>query len=215
VDAYHGRNSTTGGVSTGTSNTTGSSSELAMSLVYAGSPCKATAIEAAGDPMAEHVFVSAVKLAASSTRPLIETQQALAAAAAAAQQQQQQWQLPLLWPGKQLQQTVAQLAEQPLRTLFTQQGQQQQQTGSSGSSDKESRAAALAAIQAEMLRDLQRTGVLPEAGQSAVAAAGQVLREDALRAFDALQSKVMREVLLGSEVSHELASFSLCLVGVG
>jgi polyribonucleotide nucleotidyltransferase len=168
--------------------------------MYAGSPSKATAIEASAKQISDQVFVAAMKYAAVSTRPLIRAQQALAAAVQSAKQQQQQ-QLPLLWPEQQLQSIVAQLAEQPLRQLFT-----QHSSSSSSSSNKQSRAAALTAIQHELLRDLQRLGLLPEAGQSAAAAAagsgagGMVSREDALRAFDALQSRVMRDVLLGDQV---------------
>jgi polyribonucleotide nucleotidyltransferase len=170
--------------------------------MYAGSPSKATAIEASGQQTAEEAFISVMRLAAVSTKPLILAQQALAAAAQPSSQQQQ---LPLLWPDQQLQSTVAQLAERPLRELFT-----QHSSSSSSGSDKQSRAAALTAIQHELLRDLQRMGLLPEAGKSGAAAAatsgggggggGMVSREDVLRAFDTLQSRLMRDVLLSDEV---------------
>lgn len=211
VDAVFNRSSAASAANATNSSSAGSSGSsnkrFNMSLVYAGSPYKATAIEATAEQTTEGAFVAAMNLAAVSTRPLITTQQALAAAAAA-QQQQQQLQLPLLLPSQQLQQAVEQLAGQPLRQLFTKQQQQQSSSGSS-SSDKGSRAAVLSVIQSELLRDLQRMGLLAEAGQS-TAAAGQVSREDALRAFDVLQSKVMRDVLLSAEVSQRHSGSSLC-----
>lgn len=212
VEEVYNRNSIAGGATSSTavtasqsSTSNGNVSRVNMSLTYAGSPDKATAIEATGEQTVEAAFVAAMRLAAVSTKPLIQAQQALAAAVVAQQQQQQQRQLALLWPSQQLQQTVAQLTEQPLRALFTKQhgssdGSIGGSSSSSRSSDKESRAAALSGIQSELLRDLQRMGLLAEPGQLA-AAAGQVSRDDALRAFDALQSRVMRDVLLESEVS--------------
>jgi polyribonucleotide nucleotidyltransferase len=212
VEEVHTRNSIAGGATSSTavtafstSTSNGNVSGVTMSLTYAGSPDKATAIEATGQQTAETAFVAAMRLAAVSTQPLIQAQQALAAAVLAQQQEQQRRQLAQLWPSQQLQQTVRQLTEQPLKALFTKQLGSNGGGGgssSSSSSDKESRAAALSIIQSELLRDLQRMGLLAEAGQlTAAAAAGQVSREDALRAFDVLQSRVMREVLLENEVS--------------
>jgi len=199
-----------------------SSSSTLLSLVYAGSPTKATAIEATAQQVPEYAFQRALLLAAVSTGPLIKAQQALAAAAAAAagsSRQQQQRTLPLLLPALRLQEAVRQLAERPLRALFTQHGSNGgssdttavggagTSSSSSSSSNKLSRAASLAAIQQELLADLQRMGLLPEGGQpgtaaAAAAAGGMYTREDALRAFDSLQSRVMRDLLLESEVGQ-------------
>lgn len=215
VDAVYNRSSAASAASATSSSSAGSSGSsdkrLNLSLVYAGSPHKATAIEATAEQTTEGAFVAAMNLAAVSTRPLIETQQALAAAAAAQRLQQLQLQLPLLQPSQDLHQVVEQLAGQPLRQLFTKQQQQQQHGGgSSSSSDKGSRAAALSVIQSELLRDLKRMGLLAEAGQATAAAAGQVSREDAARAVDVLQSKVMRDVLLSAEVSQRHSVSWLC-----
>jgi hypothetical protein len=220
VDEVYSRNSIAGGATsstavtaTSTSNNNGNTTVVNMSLTYAGSPDKATAIEATGQQTDEAAFVAAMRLAAVSTKPLIQAQQALEAAVLTQQQEQQQRHLAQLWPSQQLQQTVGQLTEQPLKALFTKHklGSNDCSNGGSSSitsSDKESRAAALSSIQSGLLRDLQRVGLLAEAGQLA-AAAGQVSREDALRAFDVLQSRVMREVLLESEVSTNIPK-SVC-----
>jgi hypothetical protein len=64
--------------------------------------------------------------------------------------------------------------------------------------DKDSRAAALTRIRNQLLADLRRTGVLPDEYSllPTAAAAGMETEADALKAFDMLQSKVMRQQLL-------------------
>ena len=212
--SIHGIHKSISSSSSTSSTSSSSSSKVSFGLVYAGTPHKATAIEAAGQPTSAGTFVAALRLAAVSTKPLIAAQQQLAAAVAAAGgQQQQQQHLPLLWPDARVQQVVAEHAEGPLRALFSQ--QQQESSGSnvssvtgsgSGSSDKQSRAAALAGLQSELLRDLQRLGLLAETPAAAAAGGGMLCREDVLRAFDVLQSRVMREVLLNGQVRGAIAT---------
>jgi ElaB/YqjD/DUF883 family membrane-anchored ribosome-binding protein len=131
------------------------------------------------------------------------------------QQQQQQQQgcrqsqtLPLLWPSQKLQATVEQLMAAPLQTLFkqssSQQQQQQQQGNSQAASDKLSRAGGLTALRQQLFKDLQQMGLLadevtadqPPCAAAAAAAAGLYSEADVLRAFDVLQSRVMRNILL-------------------
>jgi hypothetical protein len=149
-------------------------------------------------------FIKAMRYASTATSPLIRAQLALAAAAngsssstagaVAAQILQQQAALPLLWPSQRLQQAVQQLAEQPLQQLFSQQ-QQQGPAAAAAGPDKESRAAALTHIRNQLLADLRRTGVLPDQ-HTLLPAAGMEREADAVRAFDMLQSRVMRQQLL-------------------
>jgi hypothetical protein len=169
--------------------------------------------------VSNYTFIKAMRHASTATSPLIRAQLALAAAANGSssstagavavhilQQQQQQGALPLLWPSQRLLQAVQQLAEQPLRQLFSQQQQQQDDTAAAAAAaaaavpSKESRAAGLTRIRNQLLADLRRTGLLPDEQSllpaAAAAAAGMETEADALRAFDMLQSRVMRQQLL-------------------
>jgi hypothetical protein len=159
-------------------------------------------------------FIKAMRFASTATTPLIRAQLALAAAAGSSSSstaggvaahflQQQQGALPLLWPSQRLLQAVQQLAEKPLQKLFSQQQQQQQQqqldaAAAAAVPSKESRAAGLTRIRNQLLADLRRTGLLPDEHTllPAAAAAGLERECDALRAFDMLQSRVMRQQLL-------------------
>jgi hypothetical protein len=169
-------------------------------------------------------FIKAMRFASTATTPLIRAQLALAAAAGSSSSssssacaaaahilQQQQSALPLLWPSQRLLQAVQQLAEKPLQQLFSQHQQQQQQqldaaAAAAAAPSKESRAAGLTRIRNRLLADLKRTGLLPDEHTllPAAAAAGMEREADALRAFDMLQSRVMRQQLLqvGCDVDY-------------
>jgi hypothetical protein len=170
-------------------------------------------------------FIKAMRHASTATSPLIRAQLALAAAAngdssstagavAAHILQQQQGALPLLWPSQRLLQEVQQLAEQPLRQLFTHQQQQQQGVTQppAAAPSKESRAVGLTRIRNQLLADLRRTGLLPDDNTqlTAAAAAGLEREADALRAFDMLQSRVMRQQLL--QVGQNTSTFALSIM---
>ncbi|KAF6254395.1 hypothetical protein COO60DRAFT_322562 [Scenedesmus sp. NREL 46B-D3] len=190
----------------------GAEPAVSLSLTFAGSPHKATAIEATAKQVANRDIIRAMRHASTATSPLIHAQLALSAAAGGSSRstaravavhilQQQHAALPLLWPSQRLQQAVQQLAEQPLQQLFSQRQQLQQgETAAAAAAgpDKESRAAGLSRIRGQLLADLRRTGLLPDQHTPlpAAAAAGMETEADALRAFDMLQSRVMRQQLL-------------------
>jgi polyribonucleotide nucleotidyltransferase len=199
-----------------------------LSLAYAGSPAKATAIEATARQVSHTSFVHALRFAARATAPLIHTQQQLAAdVLAAGQQQRGGSELPMLWPSSSCQEAVAHLARAPLTQLFT---QHHTADGVSGAANKGARAAALTALQRQLLADMRRLGLLADSEQQQLllqAAAsppdssssssssssststgpslpgGMHSREDVLRAFDALQSQVMRQVLLAQQQQQQ------------
>lgn len=159
--------------------------------------------------VSEGDFIKTMRLAALATQPLIQAQLQLAGAAAGEDSrsaavpgelqhplqhlQQQQNSLGLLYPSQQLQQAVDELMRQPLQELFSQQPQQSAARG-----DKALRARQLAQLQRQLLRDLKRRGLVADehTQAAAAAAAGLYSREDVLRSFDLLQSRVMRELLL-------------------